>query len=120
MHGQVAILTTQLRPFLRALCECMKFRVSITIFCFLLASCSIGVVKKNSLCDSNQTLPWETALDVLSVCEVENVVQAHSLAVNILLKNDIVISTKEPRIDEIFRVIRSCGKNCSHIGLITE
>ena len=109
-----------LGPFNTLLCECMKYQLSILILSLVLSSCSIGVDKSNSLCSVEQDLPWEDALEVLYVCEVENVVQTHSLAVNIILKNDIVVSTKEPRIDEIFRVISQCGEKCKHIGLITE
>ena len=35
--------------------------------------------------------------------------------INILLNNGDVIKTKEVYIDEIFNVLRKCGKPCKHI-----
>lgn len=98
----------------------IKIRLYVSFLGLFLASCSAGVLETSALCNSSQKLSWEKALETLKVCEVESIVQTHSLAVNIFLKNDVVISTQEPRIDEIFRVIRRCGKRCDHIGLITE
>ena len=69
-----------------------------------------------------QQLGWEEAKSFInsSPNEIDNVVQAHSLHINILLKNGDVIKTKELYIDEIFDVLRKCGESCKHIGWITE
>ena len=69
-----------------------------------------------------QQLGWAEAKSFIhsSPDEIDNVVQAHSLHITILLKIGEVIKTKELYVDEIFDVLRKCGKSCKHIGWITQ
>jgi len=71
---------------------------------------------------NEQQLEWNEAKVFINSNpeKIDNVVQAHSLHINILLKNGDTLKTKETRIDEIFSVLRKCGKPCKHIGWITE
>ena len=79
-------------------------------------------------CSSNksyingQQLEWAEAKSFINSkpTEIDDVFQAHSLHINILLKNGDVLKTKESYIDEIFAVLRKCGVPCKHIGWITE
>lgn len=56
-------------------------------------------------CPDPQT-DYQTALTYLE--EAEQVVQTHSLCVNMLLKNGTMIHTMEPIIDDIFRQVDRC------------
>jgi hypothetical protein len=72
--------------------------------------------------DNGQQLDWDVAKSFITLNphKIENVVQAHSLHVNLLLTNGKVLKTQELYIDEIFDVLSQCGKPCEHIGWITE
>lgn len=62
-------------------------------------------VKKN-----NAT--WEMALVAINNCEVERVLQTHSLEVYLDLKNGESLLVYEPRIDEIMRVLDGLRSGC--------
>lgn len=67
---------------------------------------------------SSSIIPWQTALGYISRCEVSGVMQAHSLAVQINLKNGARYSTTEPHIDAVIQAVQSSG--CSGVIIATE
>ena len=88
--------------------------LSILIF---LSGCASVIDYKNG-----QKFDWEKAKNFINSnpAKIENVVQTHSLHINILLNDGVVLKTKEMYIDEIFDVLRKCGEPCKHIGWITQ
>ena len=92
-------------------------KLIFTFIVILLSGCTVSSGYKNG-----QSLDWEVANSFITANpnKIDNVVQAHSLDINILLKNGDVIKTKAMYIDEIFDVLRQCGKPCKHIGWITQ
>jgi hypothetical protein len=63
---------------------------------------------------------WETAQDLIMSGEVVEVFQAHSLGVELVLKDGQHLTTVEPQIDAVFEVIESCGAKCADVVIITE
>ena len=90
--------------------------IYISLFIFLCGCTSAPKYK------DEQQLGWEEAKSFINTSpeKIDNVVQDHSLHINILLNNGDVLKTKEMYIDEIFNVLRKCGEPCKHIGWITE
>jgi hypothetical protein len=66
------------------------------------------------------TLSWPEAEQMILSGEVQQVAQTHALAVYLTLKDGREFVTKEPSIDEVFRVVERCGEKCAGIALATE
>jgi hypothetical protein len=92
-------------------------KLTFIVIIILLSGCTASSDYKNG-----QKLDWKVAKKFITANpdKIDNVVQAHSLDINILLKNGDILKTKEMYIDEIFDVLRKCGKPCKHIGWITQ
>lgn len=67
-----------------------------------------------------ETVSWEEARSIILNGEVAQVFQLHSLEVKLTLKNGNKLSTTEPAIDDIFKVIEECGEKCADISVATE
>jgi hypothetical protein len=67
-----------------------------------------------------QQVSWEEAIEILNSGLVEMVAQFHSLEVELLVAEDCVVHTIEPRIDDIFAEVDKCGQPCAGIMLATE
>jgi hypothetical protein len=52
--------------------------------------------------------------------EVTQVMQTHELKVYLTLKDGRTLLAFEPQIDEVMKVIQSCGDPCSKILIATE
>ncbi len=63
---------------------------------------------------------WSQAVAMILNGEVARVMQSHSLKVTITLKDGRSFVTYEPVIDEVIRVIESCGDKCADILIATE
>ena len=70
--------------------------------------------------ETGTELLWEHAVAMIMNGEVSQVVQAHDLTVQLTLKDGRTMTAIEPAIDEIFRVIETCGAPCSDIRVATE
>ena len=68
----------------------------------------------------NNYLSWTEAEALVLRGEVSEAYQAHTLHVTLVLINGDVVLTVEPEIDEIYKVIESCGDLCTEIILATE
>jgi hypothetical protein len=67
-----------------------------------------------------KTVSWEEAKSILLDGEVAEVFQLHSLEVKLTLKDGSKLSTTEPAIDDVFKVIDECGEKCVDIRVATE
>jgi hypothetical protein len=65
-------------------------------------------------------IAWEEALALLRSGAVRQVSQAHSLDVRLVTETGAHYTTREPRIDEILRAVRSQAPNAGQIVIATE
>lgn len=65
-------------------------------------------------------MPWAQAVAALKSCMVSMVVQAHSLNVELTLKDGKKYTAVEPTIDEVFRVLDTVRDRCGDISIATE
>ena len=65
-------------------------------------------------------LSWPEAEQMILSGDVQQVAQTHALAVYLTLKDGREFVTKEPSIDEVFRLVERCGEKCAGIALATE
>jgi hypothetical protein len=70
--------------------------------------------------ESGTDIVWEQAVAMILNGEVSQVAQSHDLTVQLMLKDGRSLSTTEPAIDEVMRVIESCGAPCQDIQIATE
>jgi len=63
---------------------------------------------------------WEEATDLLNAGRVDMVFQAHSLEVDLVMKDRSRIRAIEPAINEIHRAIDRCGAVCNAVRIYTE
>ncbi len=82
----------------------------------LLAGCS----QASSATPQDREVTWEEAVEILNSGEVVGVYQLHSLKVTLELRDGSMITTMEPRIDDIFHEVEKCGAPCEGIVLATE
>jgi hypothetical protein len=67
-----------------------------------------------------KTVSWDEAKSIILNGEVAEVFQLHSLEVKLTLKDGSKLSTTEPAIDDVFKVIEECGEKCADIKVATE
>lgn len=65
-------------------------------------------------------IEWRHAEFLILSGGVKEVAQYHSLEVTLTLDDGRKVSTKEPVIDEVFKVIERCGDLCEDIVRVTE
>ena len=65
-------------------------------------------------------IPWAEAVALLQSGQVEMAAQSHTLDVELTLKDGSTVTTREPAIDDLFRVVEECGEPCADILLATE
>jgi hypothetical protein len=70
--------------------------------------------------EPSEEVSWEQARNLVLEGQVAQVTQFHSMKVILTLKDDRVVSTFEPAIDEILKVIEECGDVCADIVVMTE
>ena len=63
---------------------------------------------------------WDQAMAMILNLEVKQVTQTHDQQVTLLLKDGRMLITREPSIDEVFKVIEQCGDPCKEIVVATE
>lgn len=63
---------------------------------------------------------WQAIKEAIENCEVEQVFQAHSLAVSAKLKDGRTLEATEPRIDDIITLALSAQSGCGEILMATE
>lgn len=72
----------------------------------------------------NLTVPeeteWKQAKEMILDGKVESLTQAHDRTVILTLKDGSQFTTKEPVLDDIFRLLQQCGAKCSEIIIATE
>lgn len=65
-------------------------------------------------------ISWPQAVQLISSCSVQSVMQAHSLDISLRLKDGRRVYTVEPLIDAVFDVTRDAAAACGDIQLATE
>ena len=65
-------------------------------------------------------LPWKNVQLALLRGDVRQVTQTHSLRVTAVLKDGRTVYTRQPRIDEVLRMIQICGERCADTIVATE
>ena len=65
-------------------------------------------------------ISWEEAKQLVLTGQVTSVSQGHNLIVTLRLKDGSIKTAKEPAIDDIFAVIKSCGTVCTGILKASE
>ncbi len=65
-------------------------------------------------------LPWSQAQALIVGGLVTKASQSHSLLVRLTLTDGRVLTTQEPKIDDVINVIKQCGAPCSKIQIVTE
>lgn len=63
---------------------------------------------------------WHQAVAMILNGEVLQVMQTHELKVYLTLKDGRTLLSIEPKIDEVMRVIETCGEPCKDILVATE
>ena len=63
---------------------------------------------------------WEEAKSAILKGNVVDVIQLHSLTVNLVLQDGSQLTTEEPAIDDVLEVIDQCGQTCENIQIVTE
>jgi hypothetical protein len=63
---------------------------------------------------------WTRIYGPLESGQVEKVQQTHDLKVYLTLKDGRTLMTVEPAIDEILKLIQTCGEPCKEIRVATE
>jgi len=90
---------------------------------FIWGGCD-GIVPFNKLEDCRffceDGTPWNEAITILNSGQVKEVFQSHSLHVMLTLEDGTTISTKEPKIDDVFDEVRKCGNLCRDIIIAIE
>lgn len=98
--------------------------ISILYVLGLLTACSSSTATQETGTPDplpcGEEVEWETAVEILHQGEVEQIVQLHSLAVTLILKDGCEIKTVEPVIDDIFNEVVNCGELCADMILATE
>ena len=69
---------------------------------------------------SVRRVTWDEAVGLITGGMVTQAFQTHALEVRLNLTDGTSVVTTEPRIDEVFRVIRQCGDPCKDIIIATE
>ena len=65
-------------------------------------------------------IDWFQAVAMIKNGEVAKIVQSHSLQVTLSLKDGRTLLTEEPAIDDILKVIETCGDPCKGVQIATE
>lgn len=63
---------------------------------------------------------WVQAVSMILNGEVTQVMQTHDLEVYLTLKDGRTLHSIEPQIDDVMKVIQSCGDPCKNILVATE
>ena len=94
------------------------------------ATLALGALLALAACgdDDGDTTPtpypdeiaWEQVADLLATGEVDTVFQNHARDVTFQMKDGSQITTVEPGLDDIFRLVDECGDPCEGLALATE
>ncbi len=94
----------------------MKKIIILTLLTILVSACTQTITGS---CQQPQT-DYQEAIQILNQGNVIQITQTHALCIDITLKNETVIHTEEPVIDDIFKKIQECGDPCKDIIIATE
>jgi hypothetical protein len=69
---------------------------------------------------SRQDVSWPAAKRLLRTCKVHSVDQTHRRIVTLKLRDGRLVVAHEPRIDDVFRVLRGLSPSCAPRTVGTE
>ena len=101
------------------------FYLILGVMVAFLSACSSNSAEPNKAAEqTNLTVPqetkWEQAKELILARKVETLTQSHDRTVILTLKDGSQFTTKEPVLDDIFRLVEQCGAKCSEIMIATE
>lgn len=79
-----------------------------------------ATLTEGSVPGNPDSIDWQTASQWILDGKVKQIVQTHALNVTMDLKSGEKWQTVEPKIDDIFKVIETCGAYCEDIIMMTE
>lgn len=65
-------------------------------------------------------VPWAAATGLLRACRVDAAEQTHARRVTLTLRGGARVIAREPRIDDLFRVLRTLPQTCRPRTVATE
>lgn len=68
----------------------------------------------------NNDVLWQKIKYSIENCEVNSIMQTHSLEVTAVLKTGVIIKAIEPKIDDIFNIVIQTKDKCGEIIMATE
>jgi hypothetical protein len=66
------------------------------------------------------TISWEDAQNQILNGQVSKIIQHKDLTVTLTLKDGTVVTTTEPKLDDVIHLIEQCGDKCTDIDVSTE
>jgi len=68
----------------------------------------------------DNTISWDRALEIAKEWKLQTIAQSHNLNVTLILNDGTNYKTKEPQIDDFFKLQEVCGEPCKDIPIMTE
>jgi hypothetical protein len=79
-----------------------------------------GATTTTTITSTTTTASWDDAQSLIRSGTVQEIYQSHAREVKLRLKDGTWVTTTEPEIDDVFRVVKECGAPCSTIVIATE
>lgn len=85
----------------------------------LLAGCMSNPASNNTVDSGVVTTSWENLVSMINTGNYQSVGQQHDKTVRLVLDNGKVFQAKEPKIDDVYQVVKNCSE-CSGKPFLTE
>lgn len=85
----------------------------------LLGGCASNPSVNKKIESSVTTTTWENLVSIINTGNYQSVGQQHDKTVRLVLNNGKVLQAKEPKIDDVYEVVKNCSK-CSGKPFLTE
>jgi outer membrane lipopolysaccharide assembly protein LptE/RlpB len=85
----------------------------------MLTGCATNLASNKEIGSSVVTTSWENLVTMINTGDYQSVGQQHDRTVRLVLENGQVFQAKEPKIDDVSKVVRNCVK-CSGKPFLTE
>ncbi|SRR6266568_141758 len=92
----------------------------LALFLLIVVASALAYFPLTQQPSNRHRISWENAIAILNTGQVIRVFQTHHLDVTLTLKNETVLTTREPTIDAVFHEIVRCGDPCQNIVRGTE
>ena len=85
----------------------------------LLGGCASSPTGNHNIESSVTTTTWENLVSIINTGNYQSVGQQHDKIVRLVLNDGKVLKAKEPKIDDVYEVVKNCSK-CSGKPFLTE